>query len=165
MRVFDSFTEDVQALADWLIPGGCPTVAMESTATIQATILVPKHTSVSAWTRRSSRAWRRWHGPCSANWGGTCRAGPQRHVLFPGWPSARTTTSAEAGSYGKEYAWCIIEPDRLFRMAANSLHHTQTPLGQHLRRMKAKLGPAEAITATAHKIAIVFYTMVKNQVE
>jgi hypothetical protein len=50
-------------------------------------------------------------------------------------------------------------------MAANSLHHTQTPLGQHLRRMKAKLGPAEAITATAHKIAIVFYTMVKNQVE
>ena len=31
--------------------------------------------------------------------------------------------------------------------------------------MKAKLGPAAAITATAHKIAIVFYTMVKNQAE
>jgi len=31
--------------------------------------------------------------------------------------------------------------------------------------MKAKLGPSAAITATAHKIAVIFYTMVKNQVE
>ncbi len=38
-------------------------------------------------------------------------------------------------------------------------------MGDYLRRMKAKLGPAAATTATAHKIAIIFYTMVKNQVE
>jgi hypothetical protein len=31
--------------------------------------------------------------------------------------------------------------------------------------MKAKLGPAAATTATAHKIAIIFYTMVSRQVE
>lgn len=31
--------------------------------------------------------------------------------------------------------------------------------------MKDKLGPRAATTATAHKIAIIFYTMVKNQVE
>jgi len=31
--------------------------------------------------------------------------------------------------------------------------------------MKSKLGPAAASTATAHKIAIIFYTMVKKQVE
>ena len=31
--------------------------------------------------------------------------------------------------------------------------------------MKARLGPAAAMTATARKIAIIFYTMVKNQVE
>ena len=31
--------------------------------------------------------------------------------------------------------------------------------------MKAKLGPRAATTATAHKIALIFYTMVKNQVE
>ena len=31
--------------------------------------------------------------------------------------------------------------------------------------MKSKLGPAGATTATAHKIAIIFYTMVKRQVE
>ncbi len=38
-------------------------------------------------------------------------------------------------------------------------------MGDYLRRMKTKMGPAAAITATAHKIAIIFYTMVKNQVE
>jgi transposase len=54
---------------------------------------------------------------------------------------------------------------QFFRLAAHSLHHSLTPMGNYLRRMKAKLGPAAAITATAHKIAIVFYTMVKNQVE
>ncbi len=53
----------------------------------------------------------------------------------------------------------------LFRLAAHSLHHDQTPIGHYLRRMKAKLGPAGATTATAQKIAIIFYTMVKNKVE
>jgi transposase len=53
----------------------------------------------------------------------------------------------------------------LFRLAAFSLHHSSTPLGNYLRRMKAKLGPRAATTATAHKIAVIFYTMVKNQVE
>jgi transposase len=53
----------------------------------------------------------------------------------------------------------------LFRLAAHSLHHDQTPMGDYLRRMKAKLGPAAATTATAHKIAIIFYTMVNKQVE
>jgi transposase len=53
----------------------------------------------------------------------------------------------------------------LFRMAAYALHHDQTLLGDYLRRMKSKLGPAGATTATAHKIAIIFYTMVKKQVE
>jgi transposase len=53
----------------------------------------------------------------------------------------------------------------LFRLGAHSLHHDQTSMGHYLRRMKAKLGPAAATTATAHKIAIIFYTMLKNQVE
>ena len=53
----------------------------------------------------------------------------------------------------------------LFRLAAYSLHHSLTPMGDYLRRMKSKIGPAAATTATAHKIAIVFYTIVKRQVE
>jgi hypothetical protein len=53
----------------------------------------------------------------------------------------------------------------MFRLAAFALHSSQTPLGVYLRRMKSKLGPAAATTATAHKIAVIFYTIVKNQVE
>ena len=53
----------------------------------------------------------------------------------------------------------------LFRLAAHALHRDQTPMGDYLRRMKAKLGPAAATTATAHKIAVIFYTVVSTQVE
>lgn len=54
---------------------------------------------------------------------------------------------------------------QMFRLAASSLHHSRSPLGAFLRRMKAKLGPAAGITATAHKIAILFFTLVTNQRE
>lgn len=46
------------------------------------------------------------------------------------------------------------------RTAAQTLHGSQTGLGQWFRSMKAKLGPAEAITAAAHKIARIIYHMV-----
>jgi transposase len=54
---------------------------------------------------------------------------------------------------------------QIFRMAAYSLHRSPSPLGSYLRRMKSKLGPKAATTATAHKIAVIFYTMVTKQVE
>jgi transposase len=54
---------------------------------------------------------------------------------------------------------------QMFRLAAYGLQRSQSTLGDYLRRMKAKLGPPAAITATARKIAVIFYTMVKNQVE
>jgi transposase len=54
---------------------------------------------------------------------------------------------------------------QLFRLAAHSLHQEKTRLGDFLRRMKSKLGPKAATTATAHKIAIIFYTLVTQQVE
>lgn len=54
---------------------------------------------------------------------------------------------------------------QIFRLAAFGLHRSQSQLGHFLRRMKAKIGPAAAITATARKIAVIFYTMVKTQVE
>ena len=54
---------------------------------------------------------------------------------------------------------------QLFRMAAYGLDRSDTPLGHFLSRMKAKLGPQAAYTATAHKVAVIFYTMVRDQVE
>jgi len=47
------------------------------------------------------------------------------------------------------------------RVAAQSLHKSQTALGAYYRRMRARLGPAKAITATAHKLARLIYRMLK----
>ena len=44
-----------------------------------------------------------------------------------------------------------------FRMAAQTLSRNQSALGAFYRRMKARLGGPKAITATAHKIARIFY--------
>lgn len=47
------------------------------------------------------------------------------------------------------------------RLAAQSLHKSKTALGAYYRRMRGRLGPAKAITATAHKLAILIYRMLK----
>lgn len=48
-----------------------------------------------------------------------------------------------------------------FRVAAFTLSNSSSALGAFLRRMKTRLGAPKAITATAHKIARLFYTMIK----
>ena len=48
-----------------------------------------------------------------------------------------------------------------FRLAAYSLHRSKSAIGAFLRRKKAQIGAPKAITATAHKIARIFYTMLK----
>ena len=47
------------------------------------------------------------------------------------------------------------------RMAAMTLERSQSALGAFHRRMKARLGAAEAITATAHKLARLIYRLLK----
>ena len=47
------------------------------------------------------------------------------------------------------------------RMAAQSLKNSKTALGAFFRRMRARLGPAKAITATAHKLSRIVYRMLK----
>jgi transposase len=49
------------------------------------------------------------------------------------------------------------------RMAAQSLHRSQSYLGHFYRRMRAKLGAPKAITATAHKLARIVYYMVTTR--
>lgn len=49
-----------------------------------------------------------------------------------------------------------------FRLAAFSLDNANCELGRFCRRMKARLGKAEGITATAHKLARIFYGMIKS---
>jgi len=48
------------------------------------------------------------------------------------------------------------------RLAARSLHHSQSALGAFFRRMKTRLGTPKAITATAHKLARLVYHLLKH---
>jgi transposase len=52
-----------------------------------------------------------------------------------------------------------------FRLAAFSLYKNKTALGAFLRRLKAKHGAPKAITATARKIAVIFYSMLTRGTE
>lgn len=47
------------------------------------------------------------------------------------------------------------------RLAAQSLHHSDSALGAFYRRIKAKRGAAKAITATARKLACLIYRMLR----
>jgi transposase len=51
---------------------------------------------------------------------------------------------------------------RAFRAAARSLANSTSYLGAFYRRMKARLGKSKAMTATARKLAVIFYNMVKH---
>lgn len=51
------------------------------------------------------------------------------------------------------------------RMAAQSLERSRTALGAYYRRMKFRLGPPKAITATAHKLAKVIYHLLRHGTE
>jgi transposase len=52
-----------------------------------------------------------------------------------------------------------------FRMAAQSVKQADCVFGVMYRRLKARLGPAQATVATAHAIARVVYRMLKYKVE
>jgi transposase len=49
-----------------------------------------------------------------------------------------------------------------FRQAAVSVERSESALGAYYRRMKARKGPAAAVTATAHKLARIYYSLVKH---
>jgi len=58
---------------------------------------------------------------------------------------------------------CANKAATALRIAAQTLWHSKSALGAFLRRMKMLLGPAEATTATAHKLARIIYTMLKTK--
>lgn len=82
--------------------------------------------------------------------------------------------------------WCNLTPDdkitggevksskvpkrknpigQTLRQCALSVSKKDVPLGHFYRRIRSKLGPAQAVVATAHKIAEIIYLMVKRQEE
>ncbi len=51
------------------------------------------------------------------------------------------------------------------RLAATSLYRSRSALGAYLRRMTARLGKPQAVTATAHKLARLVYSMLTHGTE
>jgi transposase len=49
------------------------------------------------------------------------------------------------------------------RVAAASLHHSDSALGAYYRRIRARSGAPAAVTATAHKLARIIYAMLKHR--
>jgi transposase len=64
--------------------------------------------------------------------------------------SAKTAKGQEPGG-----RWLCVR-------LAQTLEHSESYLGQFFGRMRAKTGRAEAITAVAHKLARIFYTLVRT---
>jgi transposase len=86
------------------------------------------------------------------------------------WPTEKHFTSwltlcpgsKQSGSYRKgKTRRSTNRAATVFRLAAQSVGRTQTALGAFYRRMKARLGAPKAITATAHKLAKIFYNMLR----
>ena len=50
------------------------------------------------------------------------------------------------------------------RMAASSLHHDKSYLGDKYRRLRARLSPPKAVTAMAHQLARIIWTLVTRKV-
>jgi transposase len=50
------------------------------------------------------------------------------------------------------------------RMAASSLHHDKSYFGDKYRRLRARLSPPKAITAMAHQLARIIWTLITRQV-
>jgi transposase len=62
----------------------------------------------------------------------------------------------------------VIRPNRAaqaFRLAAQTLERAQCALGAFFRRIRSRHGRHAAIKATAHKLALIFYSMLKNHTE
>jgi transposase len=49
---------------------------------------------------------------------------------------------------------------KALRIAARTLRNSTSALGAFYRRLRGRLGPAKALTATARKLAVIFYKMV-----
>jgi transposase len=49
------------------------------------------------------------------------------------------------------------------RMACSGLSNSKSPMGDYARKMRSRLGKKGGVVATAHKVARIIYTMIKEQ--
>lgn len=91
------------------------------------------------------------------------------------WPSAKNFTSWLSLAPGNKISGGKVLSSRtrrtsnratsLLRMAAVTVGRTDTALGAFYRRLGARVGKAKAVTATARKIAVLFYNTLRYGME
>jgi transposase len=116
---------------------GVDLTAIESIGVLTAQVVLSEiGLDMDRW--RSEKHFTSWLGLCPDNRisGGKVLSSHTRHVLNP---------VADA-----------------LRIAATTLQNSKTALGSFYRRMRARLGAASAITATAHKLARIIYRLLKH---
>ncbi|HAU1694754.1 TPA: IS110 family transposase [Legionella pneumophila] len=92
----------------------------------------------------------RWQNPKQfSSWLGLCPGNKVSGGKRLGGKSKRTSNNAASA----------------LRMAASTLYRSDSALGAFFRRLKSRLGAPKATTATAHKLAVIIYSMIKTRSE
>jgi transposase len=88
------------------------------------------------------------------------------------WPSAKHFTSWLCLAPGNKISGGKVLSSKtrrsssraaaLLRLAATTVGRTETALGAFYRRLSSRVGKAKAVTATARKIAVLFYNALRN---
>jgi transposase-like protein len=99
----------------------------------------------------------------------------ERDILASRWPTAKHFTSWLSLSPGCKISGGKVLSSRTrksnnpvaahLRLAAVTVGRTETALGAFYRRLAARIGKAKAVTATARKIAILFYNTMRFGME
>jgi transposase len=105
--------------------------------TIGSTLFSELGADLSAWKK----------GPCFTSWLG---CSPTEHSSGGTLKSSKTSKVTNRAS-------------QIFRLAARSAGRSQTAVGAFYRRLKARIGAPKAFTATARKLALIFYHMVTKR--
>lgn len=83
---------------------------------------------------------------------------------FASWLGLCPNIKRSAGRYmSTSTKKCASHAASYFRQAAVCVSRSQTTFGDFFRRMRARHGGAHAVTATARKLAVLVYTLLKNK--
>lgn len=175
VRRFGCFTADLIAMADWLIECGVTTVAMEATGVYWIPVfqmLETRGLEIKLFNLREYLF--RMVGVDFTLINGLDALGVQNILAEVGLEPHRFPTVKHFCSWlglcpGQKITGGKIKSSKTrpvenraataFRLAAFSLTRSRSALGAFYRRLRSRLGAPKAITATAHKIAQIFYKL------
>ena len=176
VRCFGCFTPDLKAMADWLIECGVETVAMESTSVDWIPpfqMLEARGLEVFLVNALRSHLYRI-SGVDFTTIDGLDVLTVQTIISEVGLDPNRFPTVKQFTSWLGLSPGCRITGGKVkssttrsvvnraataFRLAAQAVGRSNSALGAFYRRLRSRLGAPKAITATAHKLARMFYYM------